>query len=800
MEKDKKNIYEIYINNEQFSCLFEDIKYEKNIPINIGIPDLILVKKETNDKTIKIYYDIKNLVNTQMILNENIILEKLFPLSIPLNRLRDLLSPKLNKSFLFSFNSSKIQIQEEHFFSLENIIKEGKVFLCENNFAFGELKEKYQKKKENNKESPFTKEEPINGNCSNQIKEKDNDILTSEELSKELIEEEEVNEEISQKKEKSGNNAERPKKEQRELEYELLNNENKVGKIKVYPGISLTELREQIIKLIPKRTQFLNKETKIDPSQEDNITVEEISENNKINLSYPVEDLTDSMELEIFLNGKFYIKKEFYLHIKLKSLRINLKFDETCKLIYKGEILPIEEESKMTLNELCYKELKVFYVRIKEESNCEDIKIKINNSQKNNSGNLEKKKYPNLVIRSNDNCDNWIIFGKEKSGKTTFINCLCNYLNDVKFENNFRYSLEAKKKKGYEIYEFQGNLIQQKVRAIEFPGFSGDLEEDKQIKDNIKKYIKTLKDAKLICFVISGNETRLTEDLKSIFSNVTNIFALDIRKNFVFIITNCDAKQPPVIDSIKGSFFPKFLPKDIDSWIFKFNNSFLFESNRKEFWNIGVSSFDALMNAYNKRDTLTLNITKSYMDFDFDSNSNNFIISLIKLNNYKYYLNIIKNINSYDKSSNIEIPFDFTEIYKICTNCNKTFMHGQCYYCKNTKYKENKYQRNNISLQNLKNHQKLYSDCLNKYKTFYKDHLITSAMLYKTFTDYYNSKLIQNSSLKKDLNEIVENNYKKDKKLLNQEIIIQENLYKEYITSKFNDEYRNFILLKLNID
>ena len=73
-------------------------------------------------------------------------------------------------------------------------------------------------------------------------------------------------------------------------------------------------------------------------------------------------------------------------------------------------------------------------------------------------------------------------------------------------------------------------------------------------------------------------------------------------------------------------------------------------------------------------------------------------------------------------------------------------------------------------------------------------------MLYKTFKDYYNSKLIQNSSLKKDLNEIVENNYEKDKKLLNQEITIQENLYNVYVTLKFNDEYRNFILLKLKTD
>ena len=114
--------------------------------------------------------------------------------------------------------------------------------------------------------------------------------------------------------------------------------------------------------------------------------------------------------------------------------------------------------------------------------------------------------------------------------------------------------------------------------------------------------------------------------------------------------------------------------------------------------------------------------------------------------------------------------------------------------------KKKKVGRNKTFLQNLKNNQKLYSDCLNKYNISYKQQLITSAMLYKTFKDYYNSKLIQNSSLKKDLNEIVENNYEKDKKLLNQEITIQENLYNVYVTLKFNDEYRNFILLKLKTD
>lgn len=133
--------------------------------------------------------------------------------------------------------------------------------------------------------------------------------------------------------------------------------------------------------------------------------------------------------------------------------------------------------------------------------------------------------------------------------------------------------------------------------------------------------------------------SRLTEELKNIFSNVWNIFSLDIRENFVFIITNCDVKQPPAIDSIKSSYFPKFLPISIDNWI-KFYNSYLYESLKKEFWDIGISSFDELINIYNKKDNLSLNITKKCLNLDLDSSTNNFLTSLIKFNNYKYYLEI----------------------------------------------------------------------------------------------------------------------------------------------------------------
>ena len=130
--------------------------------------------------------------------------------------------------------------------------------------------------------------------------------------------------------------------------------------------MTLTELREKIYKFIPRRSVFSNNENKIDPSKEDFTIIKNIEVNKSIYIEIPVEDKKDTMEIEIYLNGKIYIKKHFYTTIKLKSLRSNLKFDHSYKIVFKNKTLTIEEENNMTLYELCYKELKVFFVKIKD--------------------------------------------------------------------------------------------------------------------------------------------------------------------------------------------------------------------------------------------------------------------------------------------------------------------------------------------------------------------------------------------------------------------------------------------------
>ena len=79
--------------------------------------------------------------------------------------------------------------------------------------------------------------------------------------------------------------------------------------------------------------------------------------------------------MEIFLNGKFYNKKEFYSHIKLKFLRINLKFDKAYIFIFMKNILSTDDESEMSLVDLCHKDLKVYLTETKE-NDLEDIKPK----------------------------------------------------------------------------------------------------------------------------------------------------------------------------------------------------------------------------------------------------------------------------------------------------------------------------------------------------------------------------------------------------------------------------------------
>ena len=752
VNKDKMP-YIIYINNTQFTCLFEDSKNIENIPKILDIPELKFIKEEKN----KIYYQSEDIKKVKLNLDGNFIEDKFLPLSMTLNRVRDILSQKTSINFNFCFDNYIIQKQEEKFCCLKNILTEDVVYLSSKEFNFNDKKD-------------------INKNSSNITSSNKKDVKNEEKKEEKINEINNINNNVLQKqenekKQNEDTNKSEDKKEKNKLETKdnnKLQSENKVEeeyvinskntvyyKIKINPEATLTNLRENIINIIPKRFVFLEKGKEIPPSKEDKIQIKNIADKYIINFKSPKENEEGMIIVEIFLNAQHFGTKEFFLKTKLKTIKVHLNLDEAYKFIYKDKLLSSEEESKMILDELCYKESKIFLVKLKEKD-----KGTLNLKNFNNIIILEKKKYINNSFTQRDIFDNWIIFGKEKSGKTSFINCILNYLNDIKFEDSFRYFIEGKKENGYEKYDIQGNS--QKIRIVEFPGFSGEPKKDSLIIKDIKEYLRKLNNLKLICFVISGNETRLDSELKNIFYNIFDIFPSETKNNFIFLLTNCDLDTPPSIKhSIKEYKYLQFLFEQNEKRIFRFNNSYLDEAKKKEIWNIGIAHYKELIDNINKKNNISLETTKYFIDFDFNNISENFIESIKVLICYKKTINILNNINnnSYKNEIIVEIPHYDNKKGKIC--------------------------KQQISSQSLKNNKKYLIHCLNEVKKFQ----INSGVLYQELKIFYDIKLFP-FSLEKDLIAKIDD---ENKSSLIQEIYSQQKCYNQYLEKNIKMTFKQYL-------
>ena len=689
MKNEKKIVYEININNAHFSCILLEEKEEKNIPNILKLPNLELITKEKkNDDNIKMYYKLNDILKIKIIFDERKkSIEKNFPLSISLERLRHLLITNFEDDFCFTYNGNLIQRNEEDTFTLNSIIKNNSINLKTPYFNFNKEEDENIDFRNNNKENNQALINNLNENKNNI--EKNNEIDKNKNIG--------IKDKINTKNEK---------------EYEIINidNDNLICKIKVSSEMKLTELRENFINLIPKRSKFLKDDEIIKISEEDSILVEKISNQNKIFIQPPKEDKNELFDIEIFINGKSYIKREFYITLKLKIFRTNLKFDNLYKIYYKKKLLPIEEENKMTLDELCYKELKVFFYKGKNDS---DINI-----EKFNNFKLEKKIY-NFSFKKDDDYETWIILGFEKNGKTTFINCLLNYCKEINFEDKFRYLFEEKNKNDIGVYDINGES--NKIRVIEFPGFSSSNNE--LIREKIENYLKTVEKIKIICFVINGNTTRLIEEIKNIFSTVLSIFGNDVKNNFVFLFTYCDNANPPflkVIRDDKESIFSNIIPKLQKPYFFKFNNSYLFE-NRKDFWDIGITFYGCLLKEIKKRKNNSLQITKKLIDLKnlYKNNKIKFINSLYNFQQITEYLYFLLNIDTFKNNDKL-IVYEINECY-YCMSCNK-IANNYCQNCNNHKIQKVRNIKN-VDLNTLFKNEFLKKICLEQNLYIFKNQL-----------------------------------------------------------------------------
>uniref|UniRef100_A0A8C5N3D0 AIG1-type G domain-containing protein n=1 Tax=Leptobrachium leishanense TaxID=445787 RepID=A0A8C5N3D0_9ANUR len=183
-----------------------------------------------------------------------------------------------------------------------------------------------------------------------------------------------------------------------------------------------------------------------------------------------------------------------------------------------------------------------------------------------------------------------MMVGQTGAGKSTLINGMINYILGVEWKENVRIKLIEEHSTGqaetqtskvtcYEINHQEGFKIPFSLTILDTPGFgySGGIEEDKQIVEQIKDCVTSpagVQQIDAVCFVIRDTDVRLSDAQKYVFDSVLRIFGKDIEENIIFCVTHCDdSEEPEVINTVVKASVPCAKNEQDRPVYFCFNNS-----------------------------------------------------------------------------------------------------------------------------------------------------------------------------------------------------------------------------------
>lgn len=137
----------------------------------------------------------------------------------------------------------------------------------------------------------------------------------------------------------------------------------------------------------------------------------------------------------------------------------------------------------------------------------------------------------------------------------------------------------------------------------------------------MKTFKEKINDINAVCFVIQSSFSRLTVIQKSIFSAILDYFDEDMKENFIFLLTFADGEEPLLVPTLEdsSSLFNNLIPYIKKPWYYKFNNSFIFESDRKgefinSFFKLYMKSFEEFTQRLVKLPKKNLNQTKKVLE------------------------------------------------------------------------------------------------------------------------------------------------------------------------------------------
>jgi GTPase SAR1 family protein len=218
---------------------------------------------------------------------------------------------------------------------------------------------------------------------------------------------------------------------------------------------------------------------------------------------------------------------------------------------------------------------------------------------------LDIYNYPdNIEIISDEESIAILFIGQSGTGKSTFINAYVNHLLGISFNDSIRYKLifgDKNKVKDQtqsqtdkiSVYNIRSPQYKNRLfKLIDTPGAGDtrnqndqsitDLEKDKMEKEFLIMYndlfSKQIGQLNSIVFVVKASENRENDFQKRIIKNLTNIFADDIQKNCLAILTHTDNDEiePDAVQLLEKMDFFAQKTKNEEEWYFPVSSTSYF--------------------------------------------------------------------------------------------------------------------------------------------------------------------------------------------------------------------------------
>ena len=267
---------------------------------------------------------------------------------------------------------------------------------------------------------------------------------------------------------------------------------------------------------------------------------------------------SDILDENISLTQKNNISQSFTNNSILENVKGEEKKNENISSTMKNDnyhnrnktIYSSDEKENNSINDLFPKDFDDYINKSKK------ITHPIQNSKYiKTKENLKIYQYIEDIKIKNEKLITILFVGETGSGKSTLINAFLNYLLGILKTYDFRYEIvkvfENDDKTQSQTKEINTYFIRSPLypglifRFIDTPGFADtkneENEKEREISEKIMKFLgKFIDNEELlnaICFIVKYSTTRFNKYQKEIFSNVTKLFATDVKDNFITLFT-----------------------------------------------------------------------------------------------------------------------------------------------------------------------------------------------------------------------------------------------------------------------